>query len=479
MLPIYLQYLGAEAYGLVGFFAVMQAWLNLLDVGLSPTLSRQMAHDRGHGGLGLTRARQLLRSIEILFLMLGVLIGLSIWLSSSWIADHWLDVRSLSHAEVAYCISLMGVIIAIRWFASLYRSGIQGLECQVWLNSTNIILATLRYVGVWIMLKWIAQDATAFFEFQFYVSVIELLVLAYKLYRNLPSSNRPIFELSLPSLKSVLPFAGSVAYTTSLWIVLTQVDKLILSHVLPLKEYGYFALTVVVANGILSCSGPISQALLPRMTFLLSQGKEDAMLDLYRKASALTIGLMAPLTGTIALFSEELLFAWTGDRAASHWAAPVLVWFSLGNGILAVGAFQYYLQYAHGKMKLHVLISTVNALIQVPILAYAAINYGALGAAVSSFVIRLICFFIWTFVIHRSFAPGLHWKWLSNDIAPLALTTCLSLAVLSVFKSAIHGLGRVETIAVVVAMGLTVLVVNFLFFLSKNILAPLTKAGIN
>ena len=41
--PLYLQYLGAEAYGLVGFFALMQAWMSLLDMGLSPTLGRQVA----------------------------------------------------------------------------------------------------------------------------------------------------------------------------------------------------------------------------------------------------------------------------------------------------------------------------------------------------------------------------------------------------------------------------------------------------
>jgi O-antigen/teichoic acid export membrane protein len=45
--PLYLQYLGAEAFGLVGFFTVLQAWMQLLDMGMSPLLSRQAAHSRG------------------------------------------------------------------------------------------------------------------------------------------------------------------------------------------------------------------------------------------------------------------------------------------------------------------------------------------------------------------------------------------------------------------------------------------------
>src|SRR4051812_47258251 len=43
MLPVYMHYLGVEAYGLIGFFATLQAWFLMLDLGLSPTLNREMA----------------------------------------------------------------------------------------------------------------------------------------------------------------------------------------------------------------------------------------------------------------------------------------------------------------------------------------------------------------------------------------------------------------------------------------------------
>jgi O-antigen/teichoic acid export membrane protein len=42
-IPVYIRYLGIEAWGLVGFMAIMQAWLALLDMGLAPTLGREMA----------------------------------------------------------------------------------------------------------------------------------------------------------------------------------------------------------------------------------------------------------------------------------------------------------------------------------------------------------------------------------------------------------------------------------------------------
>lgn len=43
MLPVYIKYMGAEAYGLVGFFSMLQAWFSLLDLGLTPTIGRETA----------------------------------------------------------------------------------------------------------------------------------------------------------------------------------------------------------------------------------------------------------------------------------------------------------------------------------------------------------------------------------------------------------------------------------------------------
>ena len=41
-IPLYIKYLGVEAYGLIGIFAILQAWLGLLDVGLKPALGQKI-----------------------------------------------------------------------------------------------------------------------------------------------------------------------------------------------------------------------------------------------------------------------------------------------------------------------------------------------------------------------------------------------------------------------------------------------------
>jgi O-antigen/teichoic acid export membrane protein len=459
ILPLYLKYLGAEAFGLVGIFMVMQAWMQILDMGMSPMLARQSAHTRGQDKNYLA-LKKLLRSLELIFFSLAIVVALSIAAGSAWIANTWLKVSSIDLTKVIYCLVLMGLVIGGRLPALLYRSGIQGFENQVWLNVANIILVTLKYVGALLLLHFVTQDIIYFFVFQLSISIVELVVLATMFYSFFPPTEKVGVGFFWDTVKPMLPFACGIAYTAGIWVLFTQLDKLILSNVLPLYEYGYFTLVAVVATGITQLSSPISKAILPRMTSLLSQNKEQEMLLIYRKSTQFMAVIILPLAGLIALFSTELLYVWTGDKVAAEWAGPILYWFALGNGILAINAFQFYLQFAHGKLKMHVIYNTILAIIQIPLIIFVAFEYGALGVGLVWFALRLISFVIWTPIVHSKFAPGIHWPWLLQDIGPIFISTMLLLFLASRININLDETHRLEMFVVLFCIGLAALLVN-------------------
>jgi O-antigen/teichoic acid export membrane protein len=128
-----------------------------------------------------------------------------------------------------------------------------------------------------------------------------------------------------------------------------------------------------------------------------------------------------PVAGVMAAFAEPLLFAWTKDASIAHKAAPVLFWYTLGNACLGVASFQYYLQFAHGKLSLHMIGNAVFVVILIPGVLWASTQYGAVGAGRIWFAENLVFFLVWTWIVHRRFAPGLHWRWLGGDVLPAAL----------------------------------------------------------
>lgn len=325
-----------------------------------------------------------------------------------------------------------------------------------------MVLVTIKFIGSLLLLHFLTRDVRYFFGYQLLIGVVEFLVLAYMFYQLLPATPKVGFRFFWATIKPLLPFSAGIAYATIIWVVLTQLDKMILSTVLPLSEYGYFALAMIVSAGIAQISSPISQAILPRMTHLLSQGQMQDMLLLYRKSTQLMSAVMFSLTGVVAVFSIELLYAWTGDLSAAEWAGPILFWYTLGNGILAIGAFQYYLQFAHGQLRMHVIYNTISASIQIPMIIYAAFEWGAIGVALTWFILRLLSFVIWTPIVHHKFAPGIHKIWLFKDVLPFLVFTSICLAVVRMIDIDFFAFSRIEILASLLGIGVVIFVINVL-----------------
>ena len=416
MLPFYLEYLGAESYGLVGFFTMLMSWMALLDLGLSTTLARETAKLKDKVN-GLFELKKITLSVEVFFMVISVVIFSVIFFGSGWISTHWLDVKELSYETVASSIKIMAILIVLRWFVGLYQGSIIGFEQQVWLNIYKVSIATLKFFGSFLLIVYVSDDIVDFFYYQLVVAIIEFVIIKLKINSYMKVSQK--VSPSFVTLKQVAPFALSIAYTSSIWVFITQLDKLMLSHYLPLNEYGFFTLVVVVANAILQLFQPIGQAILPRMTSLLSNRKEKEMIELYHKATQIVSIIVLAVSGMVAVFSYELLYSWSGNIEASTWAAPILFWYALGNGAVALLSFQYYMQYAHGNLKYHVKGNTYFGFVQIIIVAFAVHFYGALGASLAWFGLQTFFLLWWPGFIHSKFAPGIHKDWVLKDIVPI------------------------------------------------------------
>lgn len=431
MVPFYLQYIGAEAYGLVGFFTLIQSWMMLLDMGLSPTLLREVAKVKVYKNpRKLEVFKYLFHSIEFIFICISLVVIIFIVTLSSWISQHWLKVQTLNIDDVTYSVSLIGIMVGLRFISSLYKSGISGAEEQIWLNKMNIIIATLRYVGVLAVLHFISSDFKHFFEYQLFVAIIELIIFATTFYKIL---NIGQFKLYF-SKKAILPifsFSTRIAYSGMVWIFITQLDKLLLSGVLPLKEYGYFALLGMIANALIQISAPISKAILPRMTALLSENREKKMLSVYRKATQVFVILVFSVSGIIALYSYQLLYAWTGDIEAAQWGKDILIYYVLGNTLISLSGFAFYLQYVHGDLSMHTKAYTFVLFVFPPILVWAVYSYSAIGASIVWFIFTLLFFFLWVPVVHHFFAPKLYKDWILKDILPIFISTSVYLLIIN------------------------------------------------
>lgn len=424
LVPLYVQTMGAEAYGLVGFFAMLQAWFNLLDLGLTPTIARESARYCG-GAMSALAYRRLYRSLGLIFAVVAIVGGVALLLAADTVARQWLKPSSLPAAEVSAAIRIMAVCVALRWMGGLYRGVVSGSERLVWLSGFSALIATLRFAGVFASMAIWGFTPIVFFWHQLAVAVFEAVVLLLMCHRLLPAA-RGLGEAIGWSFKPVQPllrFSLTIAFTSSVWVLVTQTDKLILSGVLPLAEYGIFTLAVLVAGGITIISGPISSALMPRMARLHAEGRHSEVRRLYDLSAQFVSVVAGSLAVTLLVCAESLLFAWTGDARLSAEAAPVLRLYAVGNGLLALGAFPYYLQYARGNLRYHLIGNLVLVLVLVPAICVAALMAGGVGAGWAWAAMNALYLLVWVGYVHSKLEPGLHGPWLAGNVFAILVPT--------------------------------------------------------
>jgi len=448
MSPIYLARMGPEAYGLVGFFTMMSAWFQLLDMGLTPMLSREVARFRG-GAVGPEMLRSLLRILELAFAAVGVIAGLAVVIMAHTIATHWLNPKVLSPQQVTTSVMLMGLTVPLRWISGLYRGVCNGFERQVWLGWLTVAIATLRFVGILVIFATVGTMPTAFFSYQLCIAALELVCFATLSYAFIPRHVPAV--LTLAPLKANLSFSLMIAFAAVVWILTTQMDKLVLSKVLTLSEYGVFSIGAVAASVIISLNGPLSEAVLPRLTRLAASGDMPAVAALYSQSTQIICTIVAPPVTILAFFAEPVLNAWTQNPQVAHQAAPILCLYAIGNGLLAIGTFPYYLQSAKGDLRLHVLNNILLLVISVPGVILAAARYGGIGAGSVWVAINLLCLIFWVPIVHARFFDGSHLKWVLRDICAIVVPVALMawIAALAVPMPA----GRFQVLAILAGLG--------------------------
>ena len=456
MAPVYLSFMGPEAYGLIGFFTMLSAWFVLLDIGLTPTLVRETA--RFHGGaISIDTLRVFLRAIEVIFGAVAIVGAFAMVSFSHKIATQWLVVKNLPVEEVTNSLTLMGLAIPLRWISGLYRGVIIGFERQAWLGGYNIAIATLRFVGVLSVFWLFSPTPVNFFAYQLFVAVVELGGLVVRTYGLVGRGSGENSSLSWKPLVANLRFSVTIAFTATAWVVIMQSDKLVLSKILPLAEYGMFSIAVVAANAVNALNAPFNQAILPRLTKLVSQNDDIRAVKFYRNATQAVCVLMGPAVTALCFFGGPAVLAWTGNPQVAEYAAPIVCLYAIGNGFVSLHSFAYYIQYAKGNLFLHFLGHALLLVVLVPLFVAGAFYYGAIGTGFAWAVTNVLYALCWMPLVHARVFKGLHWSWLGRDVLPVVVPTVFCGWLLSLLVPA--PTSRWMAIAVVVPVGALLLVV--------------------
>ncbi|MEJ2672821.1 MAG: oligosaccharide flippase family protein [Deltaproteobacteria bacterium] len=432
--PLYIHFMGIEAYGLVGFFAVLMGVFSLLDMGLSATMSREMARL----SVSTDKAQEmhdLVRTLEVFYWGGGAVIALVVIFFAKTIALHWVKPGQLSTDTVTQAITLMGVAMALQWPFNFYAGGLIGLQRQVVLNGLIVTAATIRGVGAVLILWLVSPTIQAFFVWQIISSGIRILLVAIFLWRSLPPAGaRAGFKFYL--FRGIWRFAAGITGISTTALILTQLDKIILSKLLTLEMFGYYMLANVAASAISYLVSPCYTAIYPRLTQLVAAGNRNELREVYHRGCQLVSVLILPTAAVIAIFSPEILLLWTQSRISVEHTWLILSLLVVASALNGLKSLPYALQLANGWTSLTFYGNLIALIIMVPVIVLMTLHFEAVGAAIAGIILYggFVLFLIP--LAHRRLLPGEKWRWYLEDVG-YPLLAALGLA--GVGRWLIHG----------------------------------------
>lgn len=422
VVPFYLKYLGIEAYGLIGFFVTTQSLLQLLDMGMAPTINREVARCSASGELNA--AGKLLHTLAVVYWGMAAVIAILLLALAPVIAEYWLQSRQLSAQTITHAVMLMGLVVACRWPIGLYQGALIGAQRLTISSYINMTMVTIGSVGAIAVLAFASPTIEAFFAWQASVGLIYAIIIRMAAWRIIGRTEQNRYDPD--QLKSVWRFTAGMSGIGLTALVFTQLDKVILSKMLGLEEFGHYMLATVVVSGLYVLISPLFNVVYPRFSALVVTGETEKLAELYRLGTRMLTAFLFPIAMVLAFFAEDLVHVWTGDPVVAASVSPVIALLVIGSALNGVMYFPYALQLAYGMTWIPLTINIVLMCFLVPMVIYLAKEYGALGGAMAWMIAEVVYVLFGPWLTHRHILKELARKWFLADVClPLATTVLI------------------------------------------------------
>jgi O-antigen/teichoic acid export membrane protein len=406
--PVMLDHLGEERFGFYVLIIAFVGYLVTLDLGLSVTLSRNIALYAAQGRWHAVR--QLMTIGVTSYLVLGLFLSpLLIWLDDAIIAA--LDLSTDLRSDAFHVLWWSYALIFLSLSTSTFRSLLIGLQRMraIALSDTVAQLAFAVSV-VWLLSASKGLDGILI------ASYLRVVLLALVLGATSLRHVRPMFSITVERsvLQGVLSFSGWMQVNNLCALVSLEIDRLLIGAFVSVRSVSHYEVANRLATIVRVFPLQFLAALLPAATEIHAEGDESRLNKVYAHATRLVALLTFGLAGLLIGAATPLFEIWLGRTVpdATNILVLLIVAFCVNNMtgvgtilVRAIGKPRYESQYA--------ILSTVSNVVLTVALAPTYGLYGIVAGTVISTVLGSVYFLV---TFHRLRAL----PWRTTLLAPLA-----------------------------------------------------------
>ncbi|MEC8210936.1 MAG: oligosaccharide flippase family protein [Pseudomonadota bacterium] len=346
-IPVFVYYLGVDAWGIVALLAVIQSIFGILDFGLSPMITRELAFLKSKEGKA-SELVDLFYTTRLIFVLIGVIGGAGIGLAGTSLFQNVDAFNSFDQVTLDRSFWLIGVICAARFIEVGFRGALFGFEKHALYNIVLAAVTTARNLGCLAIVTFVSSDVEMFLASQAIFFCLGVLILWLKTSGELPKIEGKA-SIRFRLILSRAHFSGHILANSLLGVALTQFDKLIVSSMVTAAEFAHFMLAATLANAVSTIVTPVTNAMFPNMTRRISENDNVSARRVFHLSCGFITLVTVPGCLVVILFPEHAIWLWSGSQDFVNALPAYVVPLMIGALLQAVIAMPMYLAYTFKK----------------------------------------------------------------------------------------------------------------------------------
>lgn len=380
-IPILINALGADAFGVLALAWMITGYFGMLDLGVSRSLCLMISEKLGRNDI------EDMAHVVWTALLLTTLMGLFGFLILSFFASTIVNdffkipLDLINESEKSIHILAFSVPIII---TSSALSGI--LQAYQRFDLVNIVrgpIGSFTFLGPVLVLPF-SEKLSHIVGALVMVKLIESIINFAFCINVVPKLLNNI-RVQFLYLGKMLRFGGWMTVSNIIGPLILYLDRFLIGTIISVTAVAYYTAPFEIVNRMMVIPGAIVGVLFPAIASMISSNSDKAK-SLFFNGVKYTFIVMFPLALIFVTFAQEGLAIWLGDEFSIK-GAIVLKWLIIGSIMSSLSYFPFALIHAAGRPDLTAKVHFIEIIIYLGLASILINKLGIEGAAIA-WVIR-------------------------------------------------------------------------------------------
>jgi O-antigen/teichoic acid export membrane protein len=381
-IPIMLEKLGLERFGLLTLAWLIVGYFSLFDFGLGRALTKIIAEYEGAGRR--EDVPQVFWTSMILMLSLGILGGILFWILAPVLA-RTLSVTVGYRSEAVEVFRLLATSLPIVIILAGLRGVLEAYHRFRLINLIKIPVGAATYI-LPVVILWFNDSLMAVVVGLICVRVLLLFIYGGVIWKTVPALQ--VVALGDTEVtRRLLAFGGWMTISNLVGPLMTYMDGFVIGVVLTVSAVAFYTVPYDVATKLWIFPTAIIVSLFPLLSQKLA-GELDVAKRIFFGSVRFMFFALFPLVLVLVSFSKELLVFWLGSEFGNE-STLVLQILLIGVFVNSMAMFPYALLQSAGYPRYTAFLHLLELPLYGVLLIFLLNELGIVGAAVA-WLVRVI-----------------------------------------------------------------------------------------